>query len=162
MIKSVEITQKVIKAQITSGGRKTIVSVKSNNRVKAATIGIRGLTGRNGVDGDSVGQPPPIGFAWNNVSPRVVYTMPMDGFIISVMVSIETTFNGIGAALSVGTNTNPQLLVAQTEVDPSQIADFEIGSSEFLNDGTQIILTTNPGANASSGSGFLIIKYIAV
>lgn len=54
MIKSVEITQKVIKAQITSGARKTIVSVKSNNRVQAATIGIRGLPGADGASTTSV------------------------------------------------------------------------------------------------------------
>lgn len=132
----------------------------SNNNVSVIRVN-QGLQGRNGVDGDSVGQPPPIGFAWNNVSPRVVYTMPMDGFIISVMVSIETAFNGTGASLRVGTNGNSQLLVAQTEVDPAQVADFEIGTSELLSDGTNIIVTTTPGAGASAGSGILIIKYIA-
>lgn len=50
MIKSVHITQKVIKAHVTSGARKTVVSIKSNNRVKAAMIGIRGLKGDTGDD----------------------------------------------------------------------------------------------------------------
>jgi hypothetical protein len=45
MIKSVQITQKVIKARVTSGERKTIVSVKSKNRVSAVLFGIRGLRG---------------------------------------------------------------------------------------------------------------------
>ncbi len=54
MIKAVHITQKVLKAHITSGARKTIVSVKSNNRVKAAMIGIRGLPGADGASTTSV------------------------------------------------------------------------------------------------------------
>jgi hypothetical protein len=52
MIRSVNVTQKVILARVTSGGRKTYVSIKSSgSRVKAFFIGRQGPRGADGAAG---------------------------------------------------------------------------------------------------------------
>ena len=146
------------------------VTVFNESNVRVVTVAaipspvkvVRVNVGPPGRDGDAIGQPPPIPFEWNNVSTRVVYTLGMDAFIVSVLVSIETAFDGNGASLKIGTVDAPELLAAQNQIDPTQIADFEINSSMFLPEGTSIVLTTIPGTGASAGNGFLVIKFIAI
>ena len=101
-----------------------------------------------------------IPFEFNNVSPRVVYTLPSAMIVISATLSVKTAFDGIGASLKVGTVQNPELLIAEADNAPSFVTSFGVEMYEELAGGTEIIITTFPGAGASAGAGNLILETV--
>lgn len=103
-----------------------------------------------------------IPFAFNNISPRIVHTLPAAMIIISATLAVKTAFDGVGATLKVGTAQNPELLIAESDNLPSFAANFGVEMSESLDEGTQIIITTNPGAGASAGAGNLILEAVKI
>ena len=102
----------------------------------------------------------PIGFEYNNVSPRVVYTLAEESLIKTATLSITTPFNGTGASLKVGTPAQPGLLMETAENDPSLAIEFSAEVYERVPAGTQIQITTVPGEGASAGAGLLILELI--
>jgi hypothetical protein len=103
---------------------------------------------------------PPIQFAYNNVSPRTVHTLSANAVILSARLTITENFNGAGAYIKVGTAADNSLLMAETDSDLAREISFENDLFEPLPAGTQIIITTFPGAGGTSGEGFLILEII--
>lgn len=117
----------------------------------------RGPTGPRGADGATLA---PIPFEFNNASPRIVHILTADALVLSVALSITEVFDGDGASVQIGTANNSSLLMEETDSDVSQEIDFENDCFEQLTDGTEILITINPGAGATRGAGFLILGIV--
>jgi hypothetical protein len=141
---------------ISDGGASEIVRIV-NEIVEVVEI----FHGPPGADGGG-GMLAPIPFAFNNTSPRVVYTLPAQSLIRSVTLVITIAFDGAGASLAVGTPESPNLLIAPADNNPGVAIDYEIDSYEVLPAETEIQITTNPGAGAGAGAGYLILDLVAI
>lgn len=97
-------------------------------------------------------------FQFNNVTSQVLYTFQSDGYLVDIEIEITTVFDGAGAALSIGTNSDPQLLIANSEIDAGQLmSGGKISNRRFLS-GEEIRLFINAGAGATQGAGRVVLE----
>ena len=115
--------------------------------------------GLQGVPGNAF---PPIPFAYDNVSPRVVYTVPNNTLIVTITIAIQTFFNGVNPSLKVGIVGDVGLLLDETDINPAFEADYSVNNSTELLAGTEIIITTVGGAGGTQGGGYLILELLEV
>ncbi len=144
MIKGVQITQKIIKAEITSGARKTVVSVKSGNRVKGYFVGVQGPAGRDGAaenrfDFRAVAQ--------SNLSGHRAVRLNADGKFEYAALTVDSVFETCG--ITVGAISQNQTGVARSVgvIDEGSWA-WQTGAIFLAADG---ILTQTPPT-----SGYLL------
>jgi hypothetical protein len=92
-------------------------------------------------------------FAWGDASPATV-GLPLAGqTVFRSEIVITEAFDGAGAYLKLGDAGNPQRLIAETEVDPAQVAAFETAPAVAFDGQTAVLLTIVPGGAASAGRG---------
>lgn len=136
----------------------TVVNDGGQRTVNVAAPGPQGAAGTPGTNG--AGLIPPIPFAWGDASPRVVHTVAEDSYVDLVQLLIETPFNGIDPAITVGITGQPALLMPATYSDPLGVGTFEASPDQLLPAGTQITLSVSPGAGGAAGAGQLFLSLI--
>ena len=155
--------------QVVSEPRVTRVVNVSNPRVAVTTeqvtrtieLGIPGPAGPQGVPGPTgAGVLAPIDFAFGDASPAIVLTLSEDTEFVLVSLQIEEVFNGAGAAIQLGVVGQPGLLMDAWQNDPGAAEVFETSPRVELALGTQLLLTINPGAGASTGRGQFILTSV--
>jgi len=94
-----------------------------------------------------------INFSWGDVSPELIYTIPIASTLLSVILSIDIPFNGFGCYIKIGDNIIDNSLMDSSENDPATIAIYSTTPSKKYNGGEQILLTFTPGSGGSQGAG---------
>lgn len=100
-----------------------------------------------------------LDFSWGDASPEAIGTLPADKTALAVLLSIETAFNGSGAALSVGPSGSPAALMATSQNDPATAAQYETFPGISYGTDRTLYLTITPGSGASTGHGQVVIEY---
>lgn len=129
--------------------------VDQSKAVKVASPGTQGQPGPAGA-----GITPPINFAFGDATPTPVLTAAVKSEVMLVSLQIETPFNGVGAAVKLGTAASPGLLMDTWQNDPSTANTYDVVPRVALAAGTQIVLTITPGAGASQGTGQFVLSII--
>jgi hypothetical protein len=118
-----------------------------------------GAQGPRGIDGLSAsGFITPLSFSYGDASPAVALIVGQPSEILSVTLKIVSAFNGVGATLSLGTSADSGLIFSAAEVSPGTEAIFEFTPLLKCAAGTTLILSINPGAGATQGSGQVLMS----
>lgn len=99
-----------------------------------------------------------IPFAYGDATPKDLLLVVANKLVYTVSVVIKQAFNGVGAALTIGSSGSPSALMAANENDPTQVGEYETNPSVFYGVNTQLQLFITPGAGASAGSGVVLIS----
>jgi len=134
----------------------SVIVQQVNRPVIISDVGRQGASGV--IPPSTVLTLDPVQFAYGDASPRVAVTLPFACEIVSVLFQIDQTFDGVGAALSLGTAGNPELLMPINGNYPSEIGQYESSPAAELTISTDIIITITPGAGATQGSGEIIFN----
>lgn len=100
-----------------------------------------------------------LDFAYGDATPEVIGTVPANSTVLSVLISIETAFDGSGAALSVGTLASPSSLMSASQNAPSTVAQYEVFPGVSYGTDTALYLTITPGGGATAGHGQVVVDY---
>lgn len=115
-----------------------------------------GPQGPPGAPGGSIA---PIDFAYGD-APRAVWTPESSGLLMLARLIILQAFNGVGAAIIVGTQTQPDAAMPSNYNDPSRAFEYENTPDIRLAAGESIFLTITPGSGATAGAGTLILGFL--
>lgn len=129
---------------------------------------IRGVSAPVVISNPQVGPQGPRGdhgfvenFAWGDATPAVLLSVAAGAVIFSVTLVILESFDGTGAALSVGITGTSGLLLATNQCNPLVEGSYQ-SSPGYQFETPQILrLFITPGAGASKGNGVIIIDYNA-
>ncbi len=127
------------------------LKIDSMNGFLLATNGVVGI----GIPSGSA--PIELNFAYGDVSPALVASIPLGGMITQVDLIILNPFNGMGAALSIGDAGDHDRLLAVNGNDPTAIATFSAYPARAYGAMTDVFLYLTPGAGASSGNGVVLL-----
>lgn len=129
------------------------ITNESNVRVVRIPLGPKGDAG---APGNSL---PTVYFAFGDATPLIIYTAPENQLIKQVTLIVLTAFNGAGAAVSIGTTSDPALLMATAESNLAVTGSFETSPNETISSGTPIKVFITPGAGATVGQCGVLIEY---
>lgn len=99
-------------------------------------------------------------FAYGDATPASIGTVPAGKTVAKVELTIQTAFNGSGAALTIGKADALTQLMTASQNDPAAAATYETHPNVTYADATEIFLAITPGGGASSGSGFIRITFL--
>ena len=80
--------------------------------------------------------------------------------MVEVRVDIDAAFNGAGASISVGTQSDPDAIMAATKNNPYEVAMYNATTEIALAQGDGIWLAISPGSGASQGAGTLHVTFV--
>lgn len=86
---------------------------------------------------------------WNQVSPALVYAVPAGQVATSVTVEVTETWDGVGAAISLGDGVTPDLYLQAGETELTALASFDKTIHTIA--AASVYLTITPGSGASQG-----------
>jgi hypothetical protein len=132
---------------VSSGARSAVIN----------KMGLRGLRGPPGVNAS--GAVAPIDFTYGDAS-SAIYTPGQAGTITLARVDVQTSFDGAGAQLKLGTVASPESILAAAQNDPSTVGEFENTPDVHLSSTDSVFLTIVPGAGATQGSGSVLLTFI--
>lgn len=118
--------------------------------VSSAEQGPEGPPGPPGATGGSFD----VAFSYGDASPVLIGVL--NGVVISASVVIQTPFNGVLPTLSIGTLTQPSLIMTSAGVFPDELGRFESNPGVTVNDSLYLYIT--PGLGASQGSGVVYLE----
>lgn len=98
-----------------------------------------------------------IPFAYGDATPADIYVPHEAGVLTLVRVQITTPFDGIGAAITLGTAADPDAFVTADDIDPAMAASWEVLPDANVAAGEPITLTLIPGTGATAGAGRILI-----
>ncbi len=102
---------------------------------------------------------PTFYFNYGDATPANVYLADTDRLIKTVTLVILTAFNGVGAAVSIGTQAEPTLLMDVDDNNPALVGSFETSPNETIVSGTQLKVFITPGAGATQGRAAILLEY---
>lgn len=109
--------------------------------------------GPSGPTGPAGTATPAYAFSYGDATPALIATLDAGTRVFLVELAIHTAFNGIGAAISIGTLTDVEAFLPSTRVMPALAAVYEASPNLVLGASTPVYLYITPGAGASQGSG---------
>lgn len=128
-----------------------LLVVEEPQTIAIVTHGEQGPPGRDGSG------PVEINFAFGDATPSQLLVAPAGKLIYSVAIHIRQSFDGIGAALTVGDAATPDRLMAALENDPALVGSNSTAPAVSYDVDTPILLSITPGAGASQGAGLVIL-----
>lgn len=134
------------------------VEVYEDGAVEVVEVGLQGPAGAPGLDAG--GNLPPIPFSYGDASPVPVYVPAVPSLVVSAAIHVRTPFNGFGAALELGIDEQPGLLMPAAYNDPATSGEYENTPDVTLSAGQQVLLTVTPGAGATQGAGVIILRVL--
>ena len=143
--------------------RRPHVVVNRPGRPRVLIHGVQGPKGSKGDPGDSSAASgrAVVAFAFGDASPLPVFTPAADCTGILVRLLIDTPFDGVGAAIRIGTAAQPDALMGSGDNDPATVGGYEVAPDLELISGTPIVVSITPGAGASKGAGRIVFDSIA-
>lgn len=119
--------------------------------------------GAQALNVSGVGQVAALGykqFTYATSSPMLIGTAPKGCVIDEVVLKIGTTFNGSGAALSVGDSGSAVRHMGTGDNTPGSTGAYTKRNYYEYSAGTDVNLYITPGSGASQGAGFVYVKYV--
>jgi hypothetical protein len=98
-------------------------------------------------------------FAWGDVSSTLIREMESGSMINSIYFVVKEAFNGVGAAVTIGTVADPDLLVPADEVDLTIVGTYLLTPGYSFTVDTEIKVFNTPGSGASTGTGIAVINF---
>lgn len=126
--------------------------------MQPVTVVTAAQQGPAGPPGQSSGAVAKIAFAYGDASPNPVIELAAGTTVFAVLIAIQTPFNGVGASLQLGDAAQSDRLLAASQCDPSQRAEYESSPGYTYTSPTEILLTINPGAGCTQGAGYLFLE----
>lgn len=149
-------------AEIANNRPKTVVQPGTSPlqvQDKHTTVKTGAGMGVQGPPGLAGGTIPAIDFSYGDVSSRSVYTSP-GGTLVNARLVFDTPFDGLGAAVSVGTATVADAHLPAALNDPSTTSEFETTPDAVMAPGEKVYLYITPGSGATQGAGRLFLEHI--
>lgn len=132
------------------------VSVLASVEESASLVYVpTGPLGPQGPTGTVI--PAGIGFQYGDVSPVFGVTIAAGQRVMECRLIIETPFDGVGAALSIGDASNHQSLLATTQVNPAMAGGYFSVPLVKYAEATALNLYFTPGADPHQGAGKFFI-----
>lgn len=94
-------------------------------------------------------------FSYGDANPALIASLPAGRRVALAQIDVATAFNGIGAALSIGTLGSPGSIMPADDNDPRQVCSY---STTPMQTATDIYLFITPGSGATAGAGHVLIK----
>lgn len=139
-----------------------IAVTQDRDRANVVVKGFRGPPGPKGDPGDSstaTGRAV-VPFAFGDASPVTIFTPAANCTDVMARLVIDTPFDGVGAALKLGTAGQPEALIAASQNDPATVGGYEVVPDAALGQGAPVVLTIIPGTGATRGAGRVIFDSI--
>lgn len=99
-----------------------------------------------------------VPFQYGNASPKPLAIIPANKLVLMCSIRITEAFDGIGATLKVGSATTPDDIMAETDNYPGVMSSWSVNPNTVYGTDTEIYLTLNMGAGATTGAGLLILS----
>jgi len=131
----------------------TIVADEVSTIIQTAGVGIAGPPG--------AGTPTKLNFAFGDATPALIATAYANKHIIRIDILINTAFNGVNAAITVGDTGDNASIVSAEQLDLTTVGTYQINPNKVYGSNTIVNLYITPGAGASTGTGTLFF-YIEV
>lgn len=98
-----------------------------------------------------------VPFAFGDATPKTLLTLAARRRVLTVQVTVDTPFDGVGAALSVGTAAAPAALLPADAIDPASPGSYAANPVLSFAEATALTLSISPGAGAGTGAGVVIL-----
>lgn len=118
-----------------------------------------GGMGVQGVRGEPGGSIPAISFSFGDAA-HTVWTPDAPGLLTYLRILIDTAFDGEGAAIIVGTLSEPDAAMPADYSNPAALQEFENTPDIRLDAGEGVRLAITPGSGATQGAGRLILQFL--
>jgi len=119
---------------------------------------LRPLQGFDGGGGGAALSTIEVAFTFATPSPLMITPLVSTERVMRAEVVIDTTFDGVGAGLQLGTAATPGAILSTAEIDVT-VADtyrsfdrFEVGAA------ANVELEITPGAGATQGAGRVFLE----
>ena len=99
-----------------------------------------------------------VNFSFGDATPALLGNVPAGKRVLQGWINIVTAFDGIGAALTVGSVAAPGDLLAADANLPSLVASYEFAPNVAYLVDTDVFLTIVPGSGATQGSGQVVLQ----
>lgn len=99
-----------------------------------------------------------VPFTFASGSPLILVPVMLGHVVDRVSVVIETTFDGAGASLQVGTAATPGLILATSDIDPTKLGTYTNHALFPFAAAANLELTITPGGGATQGAGLVLVK----
>ena len=132
-----------------------LATVEHSASVLYAPTGPQGPQGPQGPTGTVI--PASIGFQYGDVSPVFGVTIAAGQRVMECRLIIETPFDGVGAALSIGDSADHQSLLATTQVNPAMAGGYFSVPLVKYAAATALNLYLTPGTDPHQGAGQFFI-----
>lgn len=123
------------------------------------TVKTGGGMGVQGPKGEPGGTIPAMHFSFGDAA-HAVWTPDSPGLLTYVRLIIDTPFDGVDAAIVVGTAAQPDAAMPAGYSDPAAMQEFENTPDIHLGAGEGVHLSITPGSGATQGAGRLILQYL--
>lgn len=98
-------------------------------------------------------------FSWGDASPKLLVQVPAGRRVVTTQIVITETFNGTGAALTVGDTVDTDRLMPATGNFPDELGEYESNNTYLYATATNLYLSITPGLGASQGAGVVILEF---
>lgn len=126
--------------------------------IESIEVGPQGIQGVAGTSGTIVTESQ-TNFAWGDATPAILLAVAAGVTIYGISLVILESFDGNGAALSIGVTGDPDLFMATNECDPKTAGVYSMTPGYKFSMAGTIRLFITPGAGASKGNGIVTIDY---
>jgi hypothetical protein len=133
--------------------------------IETVEIGMQGPPGAPGAAGPMgpAGASGPIAatpFTFGDVSPISFVTIPAGKMVLEVHVIIETPFDAVDAAISVGDSGNHLSLMNADQVNPREAGGYQTRPLVSYLIDTELFLYFTPGTDPQAGAGrfFILVE----
>ena len=130
-----------------------VTTAATTGNAQVVAVGIDPNAGGGGGGGG--GGLKTAAFTFATASPLVLSAITAGANIGRVGIAITTTFDGAGAALTVGTPFSPSLLLGASDNSPGAIGQYESDAVTKFAAPDTLELSITPGAGATQGAGFV-------
>lgn len=98
-----------------------------------------------------------VPFSYGDASPKLLGIIASGKMVLNCSVRIINPFNGTSAALSVGSSGTPDDIMATGDNYPGIQSTWSNNPNTIYGSDTNVYLTINSGADATAGSGLLVL-----
>ena len=99
-----------------------------------------------------------VPFTFASPSPVPLCALPAGSVVTRTATLITQPFDGVGAAVEIGTLATPGLIAAPGDVDVAVADSFDFPQLIEVLVSSCIVLTIVPGAGATAGAGLFIVN----
>lgn len=100
-----------------------------------------------------------MSFAFGD-APHTLWTATSSGLLTYVRIKMLVAFNGVGAAIRIGTPLDAESVMPAAFSDPASLQEFENTPDVVLAAGDAVVIAVTPGVGATAGSGIVLLDFL--